>query len=85
MDQNHLTELISVELSYWWHVAKRELIIDLMQNYFPPPETLIEGGIGGGLNLLTFQNKGYQVSGFDIMPKAVAYCQIFRFNEHVCP
>jgi hypothetical protein len=75
MDQKHLEELIAVERSYWWHVAKRALVTGLLQRDFPPPARLVEGGVGGGANLLAFRDMGYLVSGFDVLPAAVAHCQ----------
>ena len=30
MDPSHLTELVTLEDSYWWHVAKRQLVMQLM-------------------------------------------------------
>ncbi len=75
MDPKHLEELIAVERGYWWHVAKRELVLDLLRRHFPAPARLIEGGVGGGANLLAYRELGYDVSGFDLMPEAVAHCQ----------
>jgi len=75
MDSAHLDELIELEDKYWWHVAKRKMVTGLLDKHFPPPGCLIEGGVGAGRNLLEFQDKGYQVRGFDIMPAAVEHCQ----------
>jgi SAM-dependent methyltransferase len=73
MDPAHLDELVTLEDSYWWHVAKRELAIKLLQEHCPPPGRLVEGGIGSCRNLLTFRQLGYDVTGFDIMPQSVAH------------
>ena len=35
MDPRHLENLISVERTYWWHVAKRELVLDLLRRHAP--------------------------------------------------
>lgn len=75
MDERHLDELIAVEGSYWWHVAKRELVIEQLLRHFPPPGRLVEGGIGAGGNLRAFRELGYEVWGFDVSPAAVAHCQ----------
>lgn len=72
MQASHLDELIQLEESYWWHIAKRELAVGLLQQYFPPPGLLIEGGIGSARNLLEFQRLGYEVAGLDLMSAAVA-------------
>jgi len=75
MDPKHLEELIAVERSYWWHVAKRELATALLTRHFPPPGRLVEGGLGGGANLVAFRELGYDVAGLDLMPEAVAHCR----------
>lgn len=75
MDSAHLTELMELEDNYWWHVAKRRMVSDLLQKHFPPPGCLIEGGVGAGRNLLEFQELGYSVRGYDIMPQAVEHCR----------
>lgn len=75
MDPGHLDELIELEDSYWWHVAKRRLVGKLLQDHFPPPGLLVEGGIGSSRNLIEFQALGYEVQGFDIMPASVAHAK----------
>ncbi len=75
MDPKHLEELIDVEQHYWWHLAKRELVVELLRRYFPPPARLVEGGIGGGGNLRALQQLGYQVTGFDLMAESVEHCR----------
>lgn len=73
MDPEHLHELIQVERAYWWHVAKRELVLGLLRRHAPPPGLLVEGGLGGGANALAFQRLGYDLVGFDLAPEAVAH------------
>jgi SAM-dependent methyltransferase len=75
MDPSHLENLISVEQTYWWHVAKRELVLELLRRHAPSPGLLVEGGVGGGANSLAFRDLGYDVRGFDLMAKAVEYCR----------
>ena len=58
MDPSHLQELVTLEDSYWWHVAKRQLVTRLLQRYCPPPGRLVEGGIGSGRNLVEFSELG---------------------------
>lgn len=72
MDAYHLQELIDLEEGYWWHVAKRRLVGEILQRYLPAPGLLVEGGIGSGRNLLEFERLGYEVGGLDIMPESVA-------------
>ncbi len=75
MQASHLTELIELEDSYWWHVAKRQLVLDLLARHTPPPGRLIEGGVGSARNLVEFRERGYDVAGLDIMPEAVAHAR----------
>ena len=71
MQPQHLQELAELENTYWWHVAKRQLITEVLSKYAPPPGLLVEGGIGSSRNLLEFSELGYDVTGFDLMPEAV--------------
>ena len=73
MQASHLQQLVDLEDSYWWHVAKRQLVTRLLQKYCPPPGRLAEGGIGSGRNLIEFQELGYDVTGFDLMPESVEH------------
>lgn len=73
MDPSHLQELVTLEDSYWWHVAKRQLVISLLEKYCPAPGRLVEGGIGSGRNLVEFNQLGYDVTGFDLMPESVQH------------
>ena len=41
MDKSHLTELIELEDSYWWHIAKRRLAVGLLKKHFPPPGKVV--------------------------------------------
>jgi len=72
MDPSHLDELIELEATYWWHVAKRDLVTNVLLSQFPPPARLVEGGVGSARNLLEFRRRGYEVSGLDNSPTAVA-------------
>ena len=81
MDLGHLEELIAVERGYWWHVAKRELATELVHRRFPAPARLIEGGVGGGANLLAFREMGYRVSGLDLMPESVEHCRTLGIED----
>lgn len=73
MQASHLQQLVDLEDNYWWHVAKRELVTKLLQKHCPAPGKLAEGGIGSGRNLIQFQQMGYDVCGFDLMPESVEH------------
>ncbi len=81
MDPGHLTELIELEENYWWHVAKRQLVTEIMTNEFPAPGLVIEGGIGSARNLLEFSQLGYDVIGFDLMEDAVEHGRARGLNN----
>jgi SAM-dependent methyltransferase len=72
LDAHHLQELIDLEEGYWWHVAKRRLVGEILQRYLPAPGLLVEGGIGSGRNLREYQRLGYEIAGLDIMPESIA-------------
>ncbi|MFP6763951.1 MAG: class I SAM-dependent methyltransferase [Planctomycetaceae bacterium] len=73
MQTSHLQQLVDLEDCYWWHVAKRQLVTRLLKKHCPPPGRLAEGGIGSGRNLLEFQEMGFEVIGFDLMPESVQH------------
>jgi SAM-dependent methyltransferase len=73
MDPAHLEDMIRQENTYWWHVAKRELVRGLVARRFPPPGALVEGGVGAGGNLLLFQSLGYETRGFDMLEASVEH------------
>lgn len=75
MEASHLDELIDLEDSYWWHVAKRQLATELLGEFFPAPGQLVEGGIGSSRNLIEFQKLGYEVAGLDIMSEAIEFAR----------
>lgn len=83
MDTKHLDELRRIEDTYWWHVAKRRLVTQLLAEHFPPPGRLIEGGIGAGGNLRFFQEIGYDVTGFDVAKEAIDYAHERRLQNVV--
>lgn len=73
MDPSHLTQLVELEDNYWWHIAKRELVLRQLRRFAPAPGRLVEGGIGSGRNLVEFSKLGYDVTGFDLMPESVEH------------
>jgi SAM-dependent methyltransferase len=75
MESSHLEELIQLEDSYWWHVAKRKLVTSILKKEFAPPGRLVEGGIGSARNLVVFRELGYRVTGFDVMTESVDHAR----------
>ncbi len=83
MSAAHLDELIAVERSYWWHLAKRALVLDLAKRHFPPPRKLVDGGFGGGETLRVFKEAGYEALGLDSLPAAVEHARSLGVAAHV--
>ncbi|MBN1334606.1 MAG: class I SAM-dependent methyltransferase [Deltaproteobacteria bacterium] len=81
MDPRHLDELARVEATYWWHVAKRALLEDLLHRFAPPPGLLVEGGVGAGLTLRACRDLGYEVAGLDRMPEAGGHAAALGLTE----
>ncbi|MBU6172900.1 MAG: methyltransferase domain-containing protein [Planctomycetes bacterium] len=73
METAHLDQLIQLEDSYWWHVAKRSWATQLLTRYVPPHSKIVEGGIGAGGNLVRWQQMGYQVAGLDCMSESIEH------------
>jgi SAM-dependent methyltransferase len=72
---DHLQDLIALEDSYWWHLAKRRLVVDLLREVAPQPGRLVEGGIGSARNLAEFEQLGYRVIGLDALAPAVEHAR----------
>ena len=90
MDPSHLTQLVELEDNYWWHVAKRKLVLRLLKKFADAPGRLVEGGIGSGRNLVEFAERGYDVTGFDLMPESVDHVRCrgiedVRVHDLSCP
>ena len=81
MEAAHLKELMTLESSYWWHVAKRQLATSLLLSHTPPVASIVEGGIGAGGNLLHWKSLGYDVQGLDIMDESVDYARQRGLNR----
>lgn len=75
MEISHLYELGTLESTYWWHVAKRQLITEMLKTHVPPPSLLVEGGIGAGGNLQRWQSIGYTVQGLDCLDESIAFAK----------
>lgn len=75
MDPAHLQELIAREPTYWWHVAKRRLVLDWAAKLYPPPGRLAEGGVGAGGTLVAFRQQGYEVAALDLSPDSIQHCR----------
>ncbi len=63
-----------IEDRHWWFMARRGIILDFMEKYFPVGEArlLAEIGCGTGGNLAFLKDR-YKVIGVDTSPDAVKY------------
>lgn len=81
MDPEHLEELIRREPTYWWHVAKRALVLRQCHKVAPPPARVIEGGVGAGGNLSALKDLGYDVAGLDLSVAAIERCRRLGLSD----
>lgn len=83
VESQHLDELIRLDQTYWWHVAKRKLVTGIVQSRFPAPGLIVEGGFGSGANLAAFRDLGYGIFGMDTSVEAVSHARS-RGLDRVC-
>lgn len=78
MNAAELDKMFEVEDTYWWFVARRRLVRDLLRRYLPPHGedklTLLDVGCGTGATLHTLSEFGH-VIGLDRSLHALRYCQ----------
>lgn len=66
MDPRHLRELRRREQTYWWHVNKRRLVLDLLRANVPAGGRVLEVGCGGGLLQAVLAGEGWRTTAADI-------------------
>jgi SAM-dependent methyltransferase len=81
VEKSHLDELIELETTYWWHVAKRNLVTELLRRHVPPRGRIIEGGFGAAGNLRDWRALGYQVTGLDAMAESIEHARQMGLDE----
>jgi SAM-dependent methyltransferase len=81
MEIAHLNQLIELEDSYWWHVAKRSWATELLKSYAAPPSKIIEGGIGAAGNLVRWRDMGYNVTGLDFLEESVQHASSLGLSD----
>ena len=75
----HPTEydrLAAHEGTYWWFVAKRRLVKEVIQRYGPPSlidRHILDVGCGAGANLAQLQSLTRRAVGIDFSPHALKY------------
>jgi SAM-dependent methyltransferase len=69
--------LFQMEQKHFWHVGRREIILDVLRRNIPDltESKMLEVGCGNG-SVLTFLNKnGIKVEGGDIFMEGLAFCR----------
>src|SRR3989344_5799721 len=81
MNSLEIHKLADMEDRYWWHIGKKHLITSIIKHHFKNRTDLkvLELGCGTGGMLETLTKFG-KVTGFDISPAAVGYCQAKGFD-----
>jgi SAM-dependent methyltransferase len=59
-------------------------VMSLLSRYCPPPATLLDVGCSYGGFLMQAKERGYNVRGFDIVPRAVEYLTAQDIPAEVC-
>ena len=71
-------EMYQLESTYWWHVGRRQLILQLLnsvQSDFPRVSCrLFDAGSGTGMLLSELADYG-QIAGLDISEEALSFCK----------
>ena len=77
-DKNNFEFLFEMEQRHFWHVGRREIIYDLLQQTYHnglSKISMIEIGCGNGSVLQYLKNKGVNVEGGDLFLEALQFCQ----------
>jgi len=66
--------MYSLEDTYWWYVARRELALKLIDLHHVPGRRAVDVGCGTGA-LLAELCKNFDADGFDLSTKAIDFCR----------
>lgn len=76
-DSSFFEFLFEMEQKHFWHIGRREIILDILRRNIPDltESKMLEVGCGNG-SILTFLNKnGIKVEGGDIFMEGLAFCR----------
>ncbi len=75
-------EMYRLESTYWWHVAKRRLILRMLDSYLNSLQDprFLDIGCGTGMMMKDFSRFG-EVFGVDGSTKAISYCKKRGFSN----
>ncbi len=71
-----IDEMYQLEETYWWHVAKRRLVIALLKSYLESSSgklSFLDLGCGTGMMLNDLSRYG-KVVGVDVSTRSLSYC-----------
>jgi ubiquinone/menaquinone biosynthesis C-methylase UbiE len=76
MRKDLINEMFKLESEYWWHKAKRRLILHLCQHYkvFQKSNNILDVGCGTGMMMTELSSKG-SVFGVDGSLQALSFCK----------
>lgn len=71
--------MYEIEEEYWWYVARRTLLVEILKNCLdrmrkPGTRRILDYGCGTGANLHQFSSVG-NTYGVDVSPTALQYCR----------
>lgn len=73
-------DLHELEDNHWWHLVKRERVINLITKYLKKRKNrILDIGCGTGRNLQSFKQFGWVV-GIDNAKEGIEYCKTKRLN-----
>lgn len=71
MDEQKITEMFDKEDTYWWFVARRNMVLSLLKRYLKKNATLLDAGCGTGLLTKTV-DRIYKVTATDFSKMSLA-------------
>ncbi|NUL81286.1 MAG: class I SAM-dependent methyltransferase [Armatimonadetes bacterium] len=74
MELREYDRMFQNESSYWWFVARRELVLSLLEPYAPNGWSILDAGCGTGAMAVELQKWG-DVTGADSEERALEYCR----------
>lgn len=75
MESHLYSEMAQIEKNHWWFNARRKIIMSLIRRYAPNQGTLLDVGMGTGLNAKLFAEEGFDVEGLENAPEAIEIAQ----------
>ena len=72
-DEHEFAHRFVVEPTHYWHRARRELLLGVLQEHVPPTSKVLEVGCGCGYTSKSFEAAGYEMWSADLSENALAY------------